>query len=86
MTVRKSKAGIYPLNRYVPLLSKEGRCLNKEDISFTLLTNTLMKRRKYPFFAQISIGVEIVRLVWVNAYKRVRFGKIERVKGHYRRY
>ena len=36
--------------------------------------------------AVIAIEVEIIRLVKVRAYKRVRLGKIERVKSHYRRY
>ena len=34
----------------------------------------------------VAIEVEIIRLVKVRAYKRVRFGKIERVRSHYRRY
>ena len=34
----------------------------------------------------VTIEVEIIRLVKVRAYKRVRFGKIERVRSHYRRY
>jgi|GEM_PF-3581663 len=45
-----------------------------------------MKRRQYSTVVKISIGVEVFRLVWVKAHKRLRFGKIERVKGHYRRY
>ena len=45
-----------------------------------------MKRRQYSTVVKISIGGEVFRLVWVKAYKRLRFGKIERVKGHYRRY
>ena len=34
----------------------------------------------------VSIRVEIVRLVRIKAYKRMRFGKIERVRSHFRRY
>ena len=34
----------------------------------------------------VAIEVEIIRLVKVRAYKRVRFGKVERVRSHYRRY
>lgn len=45
-----------------------------------------MKRRQHSTVVKISIGGEVLRLVWVKAYKRLRFGKIERVKGHYRRY
>ena len=40
-----------------------------------------MKRRQYSTLVKISIRVEVFRLVWVKAYKRLRFGKIERVKG-----
>ncbi len=45
-----------------------------------------MNKRQYSIVVQISIGVEVFRLVWVKAYKRLRFGKIEKVKGYYRRY
>ena len=34
----------------------------------------------------VAIEVEVIRLVRVRAYKRVRFGKVERVRSHYRRY
>ena len=34
----------------------------------------------------VTIEVEIVRIVKVRAYRRVRFGKIERVRSYYRRY
>ncbi|MDD7710886.1 MAG: hypothetical protein PUJ46_04915 [Alistipes sp.] len=34
----------------------------------------------------VAIEVEVIRLVRVRAYKRVRFGKVERVRNHYRRY
>ena len=34
----------------------------------------------------VSIRVEIVRLVRIKAYRRRRFGKIERVRSHFRRY
>ena len=40
-----------------------------------------MKRRQHFTVVKISIGVEVFRLVWVKAYRRLRFGKIERVKG-----
>ena len=33
-----------------------------------------------------TIRVEVIRLVRVRAYNRFRFGKIERVRSHYRRY
>ncbi len=34
----------------------------------------------------ISIRMVIIRLTKVKAYKRVRNGKIEKVRSHYRRY
>ncbi len=34
----------------------------------------------------VAIEVKIIRLVKVRAYRRVRFGKVERVRSHYRRY
>ena len=34
----------------------------------------------------ISIRVEIVKLVRVNEYTRLRNNKVEKVKSHYRRY
>mgnify|MGYP004559362959 FL=1 len=37
-------------------------------------------------FLIVAIEVEVIRLVKVRAYKRVRFGKVERVRSHYRCY
>ncbi len=37
-------------------------------------------------FLIVAIEVEVIRLVKVRAYKRVRFGKVERVRSHYRSY
>ena len=45
-----------------------------------------MIHRAYCTFVIVSIRVEIVRLVRIKAYKRIRFGKIERVRSHFRRY
>lgn len=45
-----------------------------------------MNNRTYYCFVIVSIRVEIVRLVRIKAYKRIRFGKIERVRSHFRRY
>ena len=41
-----------------------------------------MKKRTNCKFVIISIRVEIVRLVRIKAYKRIRFGKIERARSH----
>lgn len=37
-------------------------------------------------FLIVAIEVEVIRLVKVRAYKRVRFGKVERVRSHHRSY
>ena len=69
------------------LNSTEGRCLCGEPIVLTPIINYLsMKKRTHCKFVIISIRAEIIRLVRVKAYKRIRFGKIERVRSHVRRY
>ena len=45
-----------------------------------------MTKRKYCKLVIISIRAEIVRLVRIKAYRRRRFGKIEWVRSHFRRY
>lgn len=42
--------------------------------------------RTIKFLAIVTIEVEIIRLVKVRACKRVRNGKIEKVRSHYRGY
>ena len=42
--------------------------------------------RTIKFLAIVTIEVEIIRLVKVRAHKRVRNGKIEKVRSHYRGY
>ena len=44
-----------------------------------------MKNRIYlELRIETSVRVEVIRLVKVKAYKRVRFGKVEKVRSHYR--
>ena len=45
-----------------------------------------MKKRTESQDVQISIRVEVVKLVRVKAHERVRNGKVEKVRAHYRRY
>ena len=45
-----------------------------------------MNKRTRPRLARISIRVEIDYFVKVKAYTRKHYGRIERVKSHYRRY
>ncbi len=42
--------------------------------------------RTCQYLVIVAIEVGIIRLVKVRAYKRVRFGKVERVRSYYRRY
>ena len=45
-----------------------------------------MKKRTYLILRiMTSIRVEVARLVKVRAYRRIRFGKIEKVRSHYRK-
>ena len=44
-----------------------------------------MKKRIYlELRIETSVRVEVIRLVKVKAYKRVHFGKVEKVRNHYR--
>lgn len=45
-----------------------------------------MKRKTRHILVLYSTRMEIERIVTVKAYKRLRNGKIERAKSHYRRY
>ncbi len=48
---------------------------------YKILTKTM---RTHKYLVIVAIEVEIIRLVKVRAYRRVRFGKVERVRSHYR--
>lgn len=41
--------------------------------------------RAHSMLILLSIRVAVVRFVRVRAYKRHRYGKLEKVRGHYRR-
>jgi len=44
-----------------------------------------MKKRTYPVLRiMASVRVEVVRLVKVRAYRRIRYGKVEKVRSHCR--
>ena len=45
-----------------------------------------MKKRTFHQIVCISIRVEVKRVVKVKAYKRIRRGKVEKVRTHYRKY
>ena len=45
-----------------------------------------MKRKTRPELVLFSIRMETKRIVKVKAHKRVRNGRIERVRSHYRSY
>ena len=46
----------------------------------------MKKRTKQRIIVHFSTRVEVVKLVRVRTYKRIRNGKVERVRSHYRRY
>ena len=43
-----------------------------------------MKTRTDNPFVHITIGVDVKRVVKVKAYKRIRQGKVEKVRSYYR--
>ena len=64
----------------------EGRCSNTGASSLHLNYLTLMKPRTHCKAVLVSIRVEVKRAVKVKAYKRIRRGKVEKVRTHYRKY
>ncbi len=63
-----------------------GEVLNESLDSSLILTINISQMRTHLTLIQLSIGVEVVRFVRVRAYKRHRYGKLEIVRSHYRRY
>ena len=53
---------------------------------YSQILKIIMKKRTIQIFFHISIKVEVIRLVRVRTYNRFRFGKVERVRSHYRKY
>ena len=45
-----------------------------------------MNKRTIPRIVRYSIRMEVETLVKVKAYTRLRNGKLEKVRSHYRRY
>ncbi len=45
-----------------------------------------MRKRTFHQFVCISVRVEVKRVVKVKAYERIRRGKVEKVRTHYRKY
>ena len=67
--------------------SAEGRyCIKADRSSYRYNYTIIMKRRTRPKLVHVTAKVVVVKLVKVRAYKRVRNGKIEKVRSHYRRY
>lgn len=78
-----NKAGIFPLNGYLLLKFKRGGTWARRIcLSHLTIESIIMKKRQHSTVVQISIRVEVFRIVWVKSYKRLRLGKIERVKGY----
>ena len=84
-----SKTGTCPLKRclfsFLEIQPRGGTETGSQTF-FTHSFNKYFIMRTFCKAVNISIRVEIVRLVKVRAYKRIRNGKIERVRSHYRRY
>ena len=65
----------------------EGRyCYEGSLVLQSKVNNPMKKRTKQRIIVQFSARVEVVKLVKVRPYRRIRKGKIERVRSHYRRY
>ncbi len=64
----------------------EGVLQNKDGCSLNFfIIISFSQMRTSPYLVIVAIEVGIIRLVRVRAYRRVRFGKVERVRSHYRR-
>lgn len=63
----------------------EGDAFKKARL-FSQPSNILYNMKTNQRYLIVAIEVEVIRLVKVCAYKRVRFGKVERVRSHYRSY
>lgn len=72
----------------LPIFMKitEGEIFEGKLIVLHRIFLSTMKKRTIQILFHISIKVEVIRLVRVKAYKRFRFGKVERVRSHYRKY
>ena len=65
----------------------EGAWRDLENSFYRYLTFIFtMKKKRIVQQVVISIGMEVKTFVKVKAYKRFRFGKVEKVKGYYREY
>ena len=45
-----------------------------------------MKKRTRQYIVHITTRVVVVKIVKIRSYKRIKNGKIERVRSHFRRY
>ena len=80
--------GIRPLFRIPAFFYYRGEVAQKieEPIVLTSYIIPIMKKRTYLVLRiMTSIRVKVVRLIKVRAYKRIRFGKVEKVRSHYRK-
>lgn len=86
--IGQNKVGIRPLFRIPAFFYYRGEVAQKieEPIVLTSYIIPIMKKRTYLVLRiMTSIRVEVVRLIKVRAYKRIRFGKVEKVRSHYRK-
>ena len=60
--------------------------MNQEESLFFSYKLNNMKNRTKQYIVHIATRVVVVKIVKIRSYKRIRNGKIERVRSHYRRY
>ena len=65
-----------------------GRYCNEGSLVLQLevIKPIMKKRTKQRIIVHFSTRVDVVKLVKVRSYRRIRNGKVERVRSHYRRY
>jgi len=62
--------------------SYRGEILKQGSFFLRLIVITMNKKKKSQT-VHVSIRVEVTKSVRVNAYKRIRKGKVEKVRAHY---
>ena len=70
----------FPNSNRGEVLIEEVRCSQSSS------NKSMYKGTNRPGIIRITTRVEVVKLVKVRSYKRIRNGKVERVRSHYRKY
>ena len=61
-----------------------GEVLKQGSVVLAVKYYSLMKRRTHRQVVHITVRVDVKRVVKVKAYKRIRRGKVEKVRSYYR--